>query len=947
MVGRGNVVASPVSLATYGYDATLLEGRADAVVFPTTTEQVAAILRYCHGRGVPVTPRGHGTDLSGGSIPLCGVVMVLTRMDRILSIDAVNRVAVVQAGVVNMDLQKAAERAGLMYAPDPASQKVCSLGGNVGEGAGGMRGFKYGVTKDHVIGLKLVLADGEVCRVGGTLEPIVPGADWTGLMVGSEGTLAVVTEITVRLLPKPPAVKTMLAVFDRLEDAGAAVSAIVARGIIPTTLELMDRPVIEAVEAYVRAGLPTDAEAVLLIEVDGVEAALARQAQVIGEVCRQEGAREVRVARSTAERDALWLGRRTAIGAVARLRPCYDLEDATVPRNRLTEMLRQVTEVAREYRLQIGMLAHAGDGNLHPLILFDDRNREELDRVMAARSELFRRALALGGTLSGEHGIGLLKKEFMPWLFEAGALRTMATLKRAFDPGGILNPGKVLPEQSAGPGHQHGAAGTPAGQDQSTAGVRGGGAAGCRGCLMSRLEGLLGAEAVRPGDEPAAAPGRCPEVWVAPRDEEQVREVLSWATRAKVAVYPLGGGTRWRAAFRQFRGGVGLDMRRLDRLEELDPDNLTVAAGAGLTHAALQDALAAYRLFFPPETTWPQASTLGGSLATDTSGPRKYGYGSIRAYLLGARVVFPDGSGGLFGGKQVKNVSGYDVSRFLCGSWGSLGVITRVVVKVRPVPERTLVKVLTGDARAVVQAAEEVRRQLYGAAALEVLLGQAAAWWSEEAGLAGAVGAGAGASPAAVLLVGLEGADEAVAWQGDWVDALAARYCLAVPERWAASTGAPQTGAGGGPAWEARRRLFDLAYRAGVAVWNVAVLPGDLAPLLEELISAGVAGILGVAAHAGNGHAHLFLAGGGGGTGAPSHSEPGSPSGEVRWLEAISSAVRARGGYLLPDDAAASGTPWEVLPSAGGLGAVWRRLKGALDPANIMGPGGRVGGGVA
>lgn len=947
MVGRGNVVASPVSLATYGYDATLLEGRADAVVFPTSTEQVAAVLRYCHGRGIPVTPRGHGTDLSGGSVPLGGVVMALTRMDRILSIDAVNRLAVVQPGVVNMDLQKAVDRLGLMYAPDPASQKVCSLGGNVGEGAGGMRGFKYGVTRDHVIGLKLVLADGEICHVGGALEPIVPGADWTGLMVGSEGTLAVVTEITVRLLPKPPAVKTMLAVFDRLEDAGSSVSAIVARGIVPTTLELMDRPVIEAVEAYVRAGLPTDAEAVLLIEVDGVESALARQAEVIEEVCRQQGAREVRVARSAAERDSLWLGRRTAIGAIARLRPCYDLEDATVPRNRLTEMLRQVRELAREFGLEIGMLAHAGDGNLHPLILFDDRNREELERVMAARSELFRRALALGGTLSGEHGIGLLKKEFMPWLFEAGALRTMAAVKAAFDPGGTLNPGKVLPEGTAGPEGQQGAPATPAGQDQGTAGARGGCAAVGLGCLMSRLEALLGAEAVRPGDEPAAAPARCPEVWVAPRDEEQVRELLAWATRAKVAVYPLGGGTRWRAAFRPFRGGVGLDMRRLDRLEELDPENLTVAAGAGLTHAALQDALAPYRLFFPPESAWPRRSTLGGSMATDASGPRRYGYGSTRAYLLGARVVFPDGSGGLFGGKQVKNVSGYDVSRFLCGSWGSLGVITRVVVKVRPLPECAVVKVFAGDARAVLRAAEEVRRELYGVAALEVLLGQAATWWSEGAGLASGAVEGP-ASPAAVLLVGLEGPREAVAWQGQWVDALAARYCLSVPERWAASvTGVGETGYGGEPAWEARRRLLDAAYGAGAAVWNVAVLPADLGSLLEELISVGDAGILGVAAHAGNGHAHLFLTGGRADAGGPSHSGAGSESGESRCLEAIGAAVRARGGYLVPDDAARSGTPWEVLPAAGGLGAVWRRLKGALDPAGVMCPAGRVGGGGA
>ncbi|HHY93868.1 MAG TPA: FAD-binding protein, partial [Firmicutes bacterium] len=519
IVGRQNVLTSPLSLATYGYDATLLEGHAQAVVYPTSTEQVSRLLRSCYRHGIPVTPRGHGTDLSGGSIPIGGVVVVLTRMDRILSVDASERVAVVQPGVVNMDLQKAVDRLGLMYAPDPASQKVCSLGGNVGEGAGGMRGFKYGVTKDHVTALEMVLPDGQVCRAGGKIEPIVPGPDFTGLMVGSEGTLGIVTEITVRLLPKPPAVKTMLAVFDRLEDAGNAVSAIVAQGILPTTLELMDRPVIRAVEDYVHAGLPTDAEAVLLIEVDGLEAGLERQADIIQQVCREQGAREIQVARTVAERDNLWLGRRTAIGAVARLRPCYDLEDATVPRNRLPEMLRQVSALAQEYRLQIGMLAHAGDGNLHPLILFDDRDEEERARVMAARQELFRRALDLGGTLSGEHGIGILKREFMTWAFSQEALRTMAHIKAAFDPTGIMNPGKVfdVPEQRAASPASQSAPGRSAPPGQP---ARSGQLAPAGQDLGARLERLLGeglvclpgSEDGRAGGDYRACPGREPEV---------------------------------------------------------------------------------------------------------------------------------------------------------------------------------------------------------------------------------------------------------------------------------------------------------------------------------------------------------------------------------------------------------------------------------------------------
>jgi len=446
IVGPENVVSSPVALLTYGYDATLLEGRADVVVFPLDTAQVAAVMALAHRERIPVTPRGGGTNLSGGSIPRAGgIVLVLTRMNRILEIDPENRTATVQPGVTNMELQKAVAPLGFRYAPDPASQKVSTMGGNVGECSGGMLGVKYGVTKDHVLGLKIVLDDGQVIQTGGKLAPDYPELDFTSILVGSEGTLGVVTEITVRLMPLPAATKTMLAVYDRLEDAGDSVSAIIASGIIPATLELLDRVVIGAVEDFVHAGLPLDAEAVLLIEVDGAAEGLERQAEEVIRLCREKGAREVRVAKTAQERDLLWLGRRTAIGAIARLRPSYDLEDVTVPRNRLTQMLREVARLAREYRLQIGLLAHSGDGNLHPLMLFDERDKEEMERVMAARAEMFRVALKLGGTLSGEHGIGLGKLDFMPELFRPAEIDFMRRIKAAFDPSGIINPGKVVP----------------------------------------------------------------------------------------------------------------------------------------------------------------------------------------------------------------------------------------------------------------------------------------------------------------------------------------------------------------------------------------------------------------------------------------------------------------------------------------------------------------------
>ncbi|MBE3580864.1 MAG: FAD-binding protein [Thermoanaerobacteraceae bacterium] len=447
IVGEGNVLTSEVSLATYMYDATLLYGRPDAVVFVQKAEEIAAILKLANAKKIPVTPRGAGMGLSGGTVPhRGGIVVVMTRMNRILEIDPANRVAVVEPGVTNMELQKAVAPYGMVYMPDPASQKVSTMGGNFGENAGGMRGIKYGVTKDHILGVELVLPTGDIVQIGGKWEPIAPELNLLSLLIGSEGTLGIATKIIVRLTPQPPAIKTMLAVYNTLEEAGNSVSQIIAHGIIPATLELMDNKVIQAVEDWLHIGLPLEAGAVLLIEVDGWEAGLDRQAEKIIELCRANGAIEVQLARNAAERDNLWLARRTAIGAIARLRPSYDLEDATVPRTKLPEMLRRVAAVAEEYNVPIGMLAHAGDGNLHPLVLFDERDREEMERVHKTRGEIFKAALDLGGTLSGEHGIGLAKLDFMPLAFTEADLDFMRRERRAFDPNGILNAGKFIPE---------------------------------------------------------------------------------------------------------------------------------------------------------------------------------------------------------------------------------------------------------------------------------------------------------------------------------------------------------------------------------------------------------------------------------------------------------------------------------------------------------------------
>jgi len=444
IVGDQYVLTSDVDLMLYGYDAYLEMSRPDVVVVPENTEQVSRIVKLAYEAGVPVTARGAGTSLSGGPVPLKGgIVIHFSRMNRILEIDIPNKRARVEPGVITLDLQTAVAKQGLQYAPDPASQKTSTLGGNVGENSGGPHCLKYGVTTNHIMGLKMVLYDGTVVDTGGK-APDRPGYDLTGLVVGSEGTFGVITEITLRLIDQPEAVKTLLGIFDTIEDAGNTVSAIIADGIVPATLEMMDKLVIKAVEESVHAGYPLDAEAVLIIELDGLKDGMGRLADRIIEICRANRVREVKVAKDEAERNVLWTGRRGAFGAVSRLRPSYMVCDGTVPRTKLPEVLRKVTEIGRKYNLPIGNVFHAGDGNLHPLILFDVRDEEETARVKRAGTEILRLCVDAGGTISGEHGIGLEKLAEMSFIFSRDDIAAMWKLKNAFDPAGQLNPGKVL-----------------------------------------------------------------------------------------------------------------------------------------------------------------------------------------------------------------------------------------------------------------------------------------------------------------------------------------------------------------------------------------------------------------------------------------------------------------------------------------------------------------------
>ncbi len=447
IVGPERLFASRRARLAYEYDATPESVEPEVVLLPINASEVAAAVRVARREGLSVVARGAGTNLSGGTVPLKGgIVLACTRMDRALLIDPENERAVVEPGVVNLDLQNLLAPFGYLYAPDPSSQKVSTLGGNVGENAGGPHCLKYGITTDHVLGLEAVLPDGEVVNTGGPVED-TPGYDLTGLLVGSEGTLGVVTSVTVRLMRAPEAVKTMLAIFDRLEDSGGAVSDMISEGIVPATLEIMDRVIVEAVEASGnRAGYPVDAEGVLLIELDGLKEGLDRQAERISEICRKNGARDIQVARTEADRDRLWIGRRAAYSALVCMATGASIHDTTVPRTRLAETLHQVREIAERYRLTIGTAAHAGDGNLHPLVVFDPGDKEEVERVHRADQEIVKLCVDMGGTLTGEHGIGLEKRDYMPLLFGHLELDLMRQIKRTLDPEGLLNPGKLLPE---------------------------------------------------------------------------------------------------------------------------------------------------------------------------------------------------------------------------------------------------------------------------------------------------------------------------------------------------------------------------------------------------------------------------------------------------------------------------------------------------------------------
>ncbi|MDI3317216.1 MAG: FAD-linked oxidase C-terminal domain-containing protein [Bacillota bacterium] len=625
---RERLLAEPGELAVYGYDATGKAAWPEAVFLPETEAEVRRVLELSARLGFRVIARGAGSNLSGGTVPRRGgLVLAFNRMRAVLEVDAERLRARVQPGVVNLDLQETLRPYGLFYAPDPASHRVSTLGGNVGENAGGPRCVKYGVTSRHVAGLRVVLADGRALELGREEGRL----DLRGLVVGSEGTLAVVTEVEVVLTPCPPRVVTLLAAFATVEGALSAVSAIVAAGVVPASLELMDRASIATVQPFVRGVYPEDAGAVLLVELDGDERHVEAELERVEALLEASGARWRR-ARDEAEREALWLGRRAATN-----RRGWS-EDVAVPPSRLVEMMRRVEAIAAGHGLEILTVAHAGDGNLHPLLTFDPADPESVRRMHAADDAILAACVELGGSITGEHGVGVDKLPNLGRMYAAVELERMARVKRAFDPEERLNPGKAVPD----------------------------------------VEGL---ERIRRGLWPGRAPLEASAL---------SRRLRAAAERRRAGGLRLrleGGGRLWAAL--GLEAAEGAEPFRVEAPGGIvvDRENLTVEAGVGVTPAELAEALRAEGLRYPPEEGEGPASTLGGHLASGVGGPRAALRGGPREWTLGLVVVDGEGERLWLGGRSVKNVAGYDLVRLFVGSWGRLGAVERAVLRVEPLPE--------------------------------------------------------------------------------------------------------------------------------------------------------------------------------------------------------------------------------------------------------------------
>ena len=731
IVGREAVLTEPGELLPFESDA-LTSHRATpaAVVFVRRTGQLIEVVSALRAAGMPFVPRGAGTGLSGGAVADGAVIIEMARMNRIVWIDADNRRARVQPGVVNTQLNAAVAAHGLMYAPDPSSQTACTLGGNVAENSGGPHCLKYGVTSNHILGLTIVTADAECIELSG---PEGPGYDLVGLFVGSEGTLGICSEIEVRLVPQPAAVETLLAHFGGIDAASQAVSSIIAAGIVPAALEMIDRETLKAVEASVyAAGFPTDVAASLIVELDGPEAGLAGQARDVEAILSRHGARQVTRAASDEDRVRLWRARKSAFGAMGRLGSDLLVQDGTVPRSRLPRVLSRVYQVARKYDLTITNVFHAGDGNLHPNIPFDGRDPEMAERVRAASREIMEVCVDEGGTITGEHGVGIDKRIYMPLVYSEDDRRAMRWVKEVFDPAWLCNAGKIFEYESArsdGDRAVKPAAGRIEREDIATA-----------------IESRFGSDCLAPDPEAFPLNGEPPAAVATPGSIEELVEVMRLASGAGWVVVPAGHGTWPFPGNALRRADLVVSTRRLNGAVEHHPEDLLATVQAGTTLDQLGAVLAQANQWWPLDPLG--GGSVGATIATGSAGPLAAGYGSPRDLLLGLTAVLADGRVIKAGGRVVKNVAGYDMVKLFAGSWGTLGVIVESHLRLHARPQADATRVFAGESglQLAALAAELCSGRELAPVAAEILSPDAAA----------ALGARSGAWLLAVRWMGYE-----------------------------------------------------------------------------------------------------------------------------------------------------------------------------------------------
>ena len=629
------LVTDPAELVTFEIDAGFDRGKPDAVFYPESAADVSWLVQWARANGLPIVARGAGTGLSGGAVAeRGGVIVEFARMKRIVELNPIGRNGVVQTGVVNLVLDAAAKQLGFYYPPDPSSGRSSVIGGNLGENAGGPHCFKYGVTTNYITGVEAILAGGDIIRTGGQAYDY-PELDLTGLIVGSEGTLALVSEAAIRLIRNPPAVKTMMVSFASDEVAGAAVSAIIAAGLVPATLEMMDQKVMGMIEAYVQVGLPVAAQAALIVEVDGYAESLDSQVEEIADILTAHGGYDLRIAQSEEERQGIWYGRKSAAGAFSRLAPAFYLVDVTVPRSFLAEALREIGQVLARYELETGHVFHAGDGNLHPCILCDPKDAAQMARVFAATHEIVAICIEKDGSITGEHGVGIEKRGHMPAMYSAAELAAMRDIKLAFDPDGLLNPGKVLPDElpevtHAAPAPVDGDVLAPESAAEAATLLAGCGAAGQRVRIASSVGRF----------------GKSPDA---------------------------GAATKL------------LSTHKLTGVRVFAPDDLYVTVGAAMPLAELAEFLAGHGLQAPLAAPSPDA-TVGGLLAANINGPLRMRYGGWRDNVLAVTAALGDGRVIRAGRPVVKNVAGYDLAKLFVGSQGTLGVMADVTLKLTPLP---------------------------------------------------------------------------------------------------------------------------------------------------------------------------------------------------------------------------------------------------------------------